>query len=460
VSAEILVLIAVGAIALLLFLILRIKVHPFVALLLVSILVALIAGIPPAELVSTIEGGMGKTLGHIALIIPLGAMIGRLIEHSGGAAAFAKGLIDRFGTRRAPLALTIAGFFIGIPVFFEVGVIMLMPMAYGVARTTGKPLLQFALPLCATLLIVHAFLPPHPGPVAAAGLLGSDVGRMLLWGLPICAVTAVTTYFIARVMNRRQYSMADDIRAEVYGAEIASAGAERAPAKMQGTGRAPGVLTTVVLILVPIVLILLGTLATTVLPTQSITRDILVVLGTPFVALLVDVLLCAYVLGIRRGWSRRAVADVIGAAIPGIAIVILITGAGGIFAQVLVSSGIGRAISELLRSTGLPVLGLAFFLTMLLRAAQGPTTVALITTAGIIGPVVAQGGFNANQLALICLAMGAGGLSVSHVNDAGFWIVTRLTGLNVADGLRTWTVITTCAGIVGFLITALLWQYV
>jgi GntP family gluconate:H+ symporter len=218
--------------------------------------------------------------------------------------------------------------------------------------------------------------------------------------------------------------------------------------------------TTVVLILVPIVLIMLGTLVPSVLPSGNVVREVLVVLGTPFVALLVDLLLCAYVLGVRRGWSRQEVADVIGSAIPGIAVVILITGAGGIFAQVLVTSGTGRAVSELLRSTGLPVLGLGFFLTMLLRAAQGPTTVALITTAGIISPVVTQGGFNENQLALICLAMGAGGLSVSHVNDAGFWIVTRLVGLNVADGLRTWTVITTCAGIIGFLLTAILWSYV
>jgi gluconate:H+ symporter, GntP family len=444
------VLIAVGAIALLLFLILRIKLHPFVALLLVSILVALSAGIPAAKLATIIEEGMGKTLGHIALIIPLGAMIGRMIEESGGAAAFSRSLLDRFGTRRAPLALTIAGFMIGIPVFFEVGVIMLMPIAKGVARATGKPLLQFALPMCIALLIVHAFLPPHPGPVAAAGLLGSDVGRILLWGIPIGAVTTLIAYFAAKVLTRPQYSMSEEIRAEIEGVQASGP---------QTSGSPPGVMTTIALILVPIVLIMLGTLANSALPAKSLMRDALVILGTPFVALLLDVLLCAYILGIRRGWSRRAVSDVIGSAIPGIAIVILITGAGGVFAQILVASGIGAAISELLRSTGLPVIGLAFFLTMLLRAAQGPTTVALITTAGMISPVVTQAGFSPNQLALICLAMGAGGLSVSHVNDAGFWIVTRLIGLSVADGLRTWTVITTCAGLVGFAIIALLWPY-
>ncbi len=455
-----LVLLAASAIALLLVLIIGVKLHPFVALLLVSILVALTAGIPPAKLASIIEDGMGRTLGHIALIIPLGAMIGRMIEHSGGAAAFARTLVNRFGTQRAPLALTIAGFVIGIPVFFEVGVIMLMPMAYGVARATGRPLLHFALPMCIALLIVHAFLPPHPGSVAVAGLLGSDVGRILMWGIPISAVTTLVAYFIAKAMMRGQYSMAEEIRAEIAGLDDAhSSDSASAPAGSHAA-RAPGVMTIVALILVPIVLIMLGTLATSTLPAESVTRDILVVLGTPFVALLLDVLLCAYILGIRRGWSRRAVSDVIGSAIPSIAIVILITGGGGIFAQILVASGIGHAISALLRSTGLPVLGLAFTLTMMLRAAQGPTTVALITTAGIISPLVAQAGFNANQLALICLAMGAGGLSVSHVNDAGYWIVTRLIGLNVADGLRTWTVITTCAGIFGFLMTALLWSFV
>jgi GntP family gluconate:H+ symporter len=450
-NADALLLIVAGAIGLLLFAILFIKLNPFVALLLVSILVALAAGIPPAKLAATIEDGMGKTLGHIALIIPLGAMIGRLIEYSGGAAEFSRVLLRRFGNQRAALALTVAGFVIGIPVFFEVGVIMLMPMAYAVARSTGKSLASFALPMCIALLIVHAFLPPHPGPVAAAALLGANVGRILLWGLPICAVTAVAAYALARRMTRREFAMTEEIREVVRGAS----------AEVPHTaGTAPGAGAVVGLILFPIVLIMLGTLAAEIMPAGSAGRGAMVVLGTPFVALLLDLLLCAYVLGVRRGWSRRAVSDVIGSAIPGIALVILITGAGGIFAQVLVATGAGQAIAGLLRATGLPVLGLAFLLTALLRAAQGPTTVALITTAGIVSPIVAQGGFSQNQLALVCLAMGAGGLAVSHVNDAGFWIVTRLIGMNVADGLRTWTVLTTFAGLVGFALTALLWAYV
>lgn len=452
-----LVLLALSAIALLLLLILKARLHPFVALLLVSILVALAAGVAPADLASTIEAGMGKTLGHVGLIIPLGAMIGRIIEHSGGAALLANQLIARCGERRTPLALTIAGFLIGMPIFFEVGVIMLMPMAYAVARKADKPLLIFALPMCIALLVVHAFLPPHPGPVAAAALLGADVGLILMWGIPVSAVTTAVAYWLAGLINRRRYSMSDEIRLEVYGPTATVAGS---PAVREHTSRdLPEVKSIAALILLPIVLIMLGTVAT-VLPLGNVSRQIMTVLGTPFVALLLDVLLCAYVLGIRGGWSRGEIADVVGAAIPGVAMVVMITGAGGIFANVLVVSGIGNAISGVLRSSGLPVLGLAFILTLLLRAAQGPTTVALITTAGIIGPLITQAQLTASQLALVCLAMGAGGLAVSHVNDAGFWFVTRLTGLNVGEGFRSWTLLTTATGLVGFLLIVSLWYCV
>lgn len=219
-SPLILMLTAGAGIALLLFLVLKYKFQPFVALMLVSIVVALVAGVKPADLVATIEGGMGKTLGHIAIIIALGAMIGRIIELSGGAEALAKSLIERFGNSRTPLALTIAGFIIGVPVFFEVGVIILMPLAYGVARRARKPLLVFALPMCAALLTVHAFLPPHPGAVAAASQLGADLGRVLMFGLPITALLCYVGYRVAARMTRRFYPMTDDIRAEVYGPHV------------------------------------------------------------------------------------------------------------------------------------------------------------------------------------------------------------------------------------------------
>lgn len=485
-TPTLLVAIASAGIALLLILVLRYKLQPFVALMLVSILVALAAGVEPSKLVTTIEGGMGKTLGHIAIIIALGAMIGRIIELSGGAESLAQTLIRRFGNRRTPLALTVAGFLVGIPVFFEVGVIILMPLAYGVARASCKPLLALALPMCAAMLTVHAFLPPHPGAVAAAGQLGADLGRILLFGLPITAVLCLVGYLVSARMTRRHYPMTDDVRLDVYGPQVTdahleqwAAGRDMAPGlptlgaaavKVDETpsgiaatlpaAPAPGFGLIAALILLPIVLILMGTLANSLVPAGSLLHDVLTVLGAPFVALLLDTLLCAYVLGARRGWSASQISEVIGSALPSVAMVILIAGAGGVFGKVLVDTGIGAIVSEMLRSTGLPVLALGFILTLLLRAVQGSTTVALVTTAGILGPLIATLDLSANQMALLCLAMGGGGLAMSHINDAGYWIFTKLAGLNVGDGLRTWTVLTTLLGSLGFILTLLLWPFV
>lgn len=480
-----LMLVAGAGIALLLLLVLKYKFQPFVALMLVSIIVAVVAGVKPGDLVATIEGGMGKTLGHIAIIIALGAMIGRIIELSGGAEALAKTLINRFGNRRTPLALTVAGFMVGIPVFFEVGVIILMPLAYGVARAARKPLLVYALPMCAALLSVHAFLPPHPGAVAAAGQLGADLGRVLMFGLPMVGILCLIGYLIAGRMTRRVYPMTDDIRSEVYGSHVTnedlvawanndySRVSEATHTKELGLEEnasslaarlpkapAPGAGIIIALILLPIILILLGTLATTMLPADSMLRNVLTVLGAPLVALLIDTLLCAWLLGSRRGWSRNQVSDVVGSALPGVAMVILIAGAGGVFGKVLVDTGIGAVVSEALRNTGLPVLALGFLLTLLLRAVQGSTTVALVTTAGILSPLIATLNLSANHMALLCLAMGGGGLAMSHINDAGYWMFTKLAGLNVADGLRTWTFLVTILGTLGFLMTLLLWPFV
>ena len=224
-------------------------------------------------------------------------------------------------------------------------------------------------------------------------------------------------------------------------------------------GEPPAALTVVALIVLPILLILAGSVATMILPSTSSVRVALGLLGSPFVALLIDVLLCAWVLGVRRGWSLQRVADVVGSALPAVAIVILITGAGGGFAKVLVSSGVGAAVSGALGSTGLPLLALAYLLALLLRVAQGPTAVAIIAAAGIVSPSLAQAHLGADRTALVCAALGAGGMFGSHVNDAGFWIVTRLTGLDVGQGLRTWTVLSAACSLFAFTLIALLWRF-
>lgn len=478
-----LLLIAAIGVATLLLLILRAKVQPFVALVVVSIGVALAAGVPAADLVKTIEEGMGSTLGHIATIIALGAMIGRIIELSGGAQSFAHSLIDRFGSRRTPLALTVAGFVLGIPVFFEVGLIILMPIAYGVARASRKPLLVYALPMGAAMLTVHAFLPPHPGAVAAIGAIGADQGLVLLIGIPITAVVVLLGYLVSRRITRREYPMDPAVHAEVYGEdptpETTSGTVKATPATPSDDGHGTTVLTkpaptttdpttlpppsfgmVLALIVTPILLILAGTLGQNLLAEGSTLRAVLTVLGAPMVALLIDVALCAWLLGARRGWDRSHIGGVMGSALPPVAMVILVAGAGGVFGKVLVASGIGDAIADVLDRTGLPALFLAFLMALTLRAAQGSATVALITTAGVLTPLLARADLSTGQLSLVALAMGAGGLAVSHINDAGYWMFTRLAGLDVASGLRTWTVLTTVMGCIGFALTAAVWPLV
>ncbi|MEE1802065.1 GntP family transporter [Streptomyces sp. NPDC101062] len=470
-SHNTLLLIAAAGVALLLLLIIKVKVQPFVALMVVSIGVALAAGVPAADLVATIEEGMGSTLGHIATIIALGAMIGRIVELSGGAASLAHSLIERFGEKRTPLALTVAGFLLGIPVFFEVGLIILMPIAYGVARAARKPLLVYALPMSAAMLTVHAFLPPHPGAVAAASTIGADQGWVLLFGLPLTAVVILLGYLLARRMTRREYTLAADVHEKVYGdggGEAAAETAEGLPESPSAPGGKPGEATpappsfamVVSLIVTPIALILLGTIGTNTLAEGSVARAVLTVLGAPMVALLIAAGLAAYFLGVRRGWSRGQISTVMGSALPGVAMVILVAGAGGVFGKVLVKTGIGDAVADILDRTGLPLLALAFVMTLLLRAVQGSATVALVATAGLITPLLQRTDLSAQQLALVCLAMGAGALAVSHINDAGYWMFTKLAGLDVADGLRTWTVLTTVMGVIGFALTGLLWLVV
>ncbi len=289
-------------------------------------------------------------------------------------------------------------------------------------------------------------------------------------GIPLTAVVVLFGYLVAKRMTRREYPTTPEAPAEVHSAGSDGIGSDGTGADGTPSGgtvtaarsvpRAPSFGMVVALILTPIVLILAGTVGDLVLPAGSVPRAVLTVLGAPLVALLIALALCAWLLGFRRGWSRSHVAEVLGSALPPVAAVILVAGAGGVFGNVLVKTGIGTAVAELLRSTGLPVLVLAFLMTLLLRAAQGSATVALVTAAGLITPLLADASLSAPHLALISLAMGAGALAVSHINDAGYWMFTKLVGLEVGAALRTWTLLTTVMGVAGFALTAVLWPLV
>lgn len=452
-STSMLLMIAVLGVVLLLLMVIKAKIQPFVALLVVSLLVALASGIPTGEVMKVMTAGMGGVLGSVTIIIGLSAMLGRMIEHSGGAESLAQRFSKALGPKHTVAALTIAAFILGIPVFFDVGFIILAPIIYGFAKVAKVSPLKFGLPMAGVMLTVHVALPPHPGPVAAAGLLNADIGWLTIIGLAICIPVGVIGYFTAKHLNRKTYPLSIEVLEQLQLAAPEPAPEGKAP--LSDRINPPGAGLVAALIVIPIAIIMLGTVSATLLEPGSALRDTLSLLGSPAVALMIALLLAFYFLAIRRGWSLQHTSDVMGGALPTAAVVILVTGAGGVFGKVLVESGVGKALADVLTTIGLPLIPAAFIISLALRASQGSATVAILTTGGLLSEAVS--GLNQLQLVLVTLATCFGGLGLSHVNDSGFWIVTKYLGLSVADGLKTWTVLTTILGLSGFLFTWLLW---
>ncbi|ENT6118949.1 GntP family transporter [Klebsiella pneumoniae] len=457
-STSALLLIALASVVLLLLLVIKAKAHPFVALLIVSLLVAFATGIPADKIITTIEKGMGGLLGHIASIIILGSMLGVLIEMSGGAESLAKTLTGVLGAKRTIAALTIVAFILGTPVFFEVGFIIIIPLIYGFSKVAHVSPLKFGLPMAGVMLTVHVALPTHPGAAAAAGILHSDVGWLMLAGIGVSVVVGIVGYFVARFINRRHYHLSINVLEQQQTAEVPDLSVNAQQTRLPP----PNALVIGGLIVVPIMLIVSGTLCQALLLPENAVRQLMTVIGTPPVALLISLGLASWTLGIRRRMSLKKLGEVTGSAIPSSADVIpssadviLVAGAGGAFGGVLVASGIGNALAEALETIHLPLMPAAFLLSLVLRASQGSATVAILTTSGLLSQAVV--GLEPLQLVLVTLATCFGSLGLSHVNDAGFWVVTRYLGLSVPDGLKTWTVLTTIMGVTGFLITWLLW---
>ncbi|WP_263056660.1 GntP family transporter [Pantoea agglomerans] len=447
-STALLLAIATASIVILLLLVIKAKVHPFVALLIVSLLVAIATGIPAEKIMETIITGMGGLLGHITIIIVLGAMLGAIIEASGGAESLAQRFSKTLGLKRTVAALTMAAFILGIPVFFEVGFIIVIPLIYGFTKVARVSPLKFGLPMAGVMLTVHVALPTHPGAAAAAGILHTDMGWLMILGIAISVPVGIIGYYVAKFMNRRHYPLSVEVLEQLQMAKPEGQEKKNEPAP-------PGAFTISGLIVVPIVLIVLGTLSHTLLAEGSLLRSVMTVIGTPPIALLIALGLAAWLLGVRRGWSKDKLEDLTGRAIPTSASVILVAGAGGAFGKVLVESGVGKALAVTLETLHLPLVPAAFILSLALRASQGSATVAILTTSGLLTQAVT--GVTDMQRVLVTLAACFGGLGLSHVNDAGFWVVTRYLGLSVADGLRTWTVLTTLMGLSGFALTWLAW---
>lgn len=453
-SAPVLIAIAVGAIAVLLFLIIVLKVHAFYSLVVVSILTALVAGVTVADLLDTIQGPFGRTLGNVALLIGFVAVLGRVIEISGGAQVLADSLIRRFGDKRAPFALSLASFLFAFPIFLDAGFIVMLPIIYQVARRLGGSLLLYALPATGAFLTMHGLVPPHPGPTAAAGIVGVDVGLVVL----VSVVIAIPVYLVSGpllgtfIAKRMPHFAVPNLLGEPD---------DRSDRKL------PNFWLVIALLLLPLVLIFLNTGAVALATNGTIDDDttvyaVLTTIGATPIALLITSLLAIVLLIVipnRRDLGRK-MEEVVDDALGPIASILLITGAGGMFGGVLTATGIGEVVAEGLTDLGLPLIVAAFVIAAAIRVAQGSATVATTTAAGLIAPAIAASGdLSPLQLALIVVALGAGGISLSHVNDSGFWLVSRFLGLSTKDALRSWSVISTCVGVLGFGIAALIYLF-
>ncbi len=422
-------LIIAAAIALQIFLTAR-KLSPFLSLLVVAIPMGLLLGIEPQQLLKTIDAGVGSTLAGLALVIVLGAILGKVLEESGAAEKIATTLIARFGERNIQWALLLTGFLVGIPLYFNAGFIILVPLIFSLARRTGLPILQLAIPTVASLSTTHCFLPPHPGPVVLVNAFGADMGRTLLYGI-VMAIPAVVIAgpWLARRMTAINPPLPDLFTTDPDAPKVAP----------------PGAWSSFLIALSPVLLISISVLADGLLPDSAV-RTALLFLGNPTVALLLSTLVAFYWLGYRRGVGLDIQTRWLNAAIGGIAVLLLIITAGGVFKQVLVDSGVGATIASLASAWQMPPLLFAWLATALLRVMIGSSTVAVITAAGVVGPLIATTGASPE---LMVLAVGAGSVFGSHVNDSAFWMFKEFFNLSMKQTFSSWTVMETTISVVG-----------
>lgn len=441
-----LLLIAAAAIAVLLVLIITFRVHAFLALIIISALTAFATGIPTSQVVPVLLYGFGNTLASVALLVGLGAMLGRLLETSGGAQVLADRLIRAFGEKRASLALGVASLLFGFPIFFDAGLVVMLPVVFSVARRLGGSVLTYALPAVGAFSVMHVFLPPHPGPVTAATFFEANVGYIILVGL-ICAIPTwyVSSYLFGKFSGRR-------IKLPVP-AILGQAEDVRNP---------PAVGTVVAMLLLPMLLIFLNTGLGTLAKSGAVSEEtssqawfeLLRAIGETPIALTLTLIIAALTIGKARGVSGSAIEKTFESALGPVCSVILITGAGGMFGGVLRTSGIGNALEDVLADLGIPLIIAGFLIAAVMRVAQGSATVALTTAAGLIAPAVLAADYNVVQLAAMVVAVAAGSVVLSHVNDSGFWLVGRFLEMDVRTTFKTWTVLETIIGVLGFAIAA------
>ena len=426
-------LLVAAAVGMLLLLMIPLRLNAFLALILVALGLGIAQGMPVKDAITSVQNGMGSTLGAIALILGFGAMLGSLISASGAAQRITFGLIKAFGVRHIQWAVVITGFLVGLPMFYNAGFVLLIPLIFSIGATTGLPLLYIGIPMAAALSVTHGFLPPHPGPTSIAVLYQADIGLTLLYGL-VVAVPAIILAgpVFTRFLKKYKASPPPGLAAPRVFTE----------AEMPGFG------ISLFTAIFPVLLMAIGTLAELLLPAGFPFRSVLLFLGDPTIALLLSVLLAIYTLGIAQGKKMDELMTTLTTSITSIAMIMLIIGGGGALKQVLVDSGVGTYITTLVDAFNLSPLVLAWGIAAFLRVCLGSATVAAITTAGIVLPVIGATGVSPE---LMVLSTGAGSLMFSHVNDPGFWMFKEYFSLTITQTMATWSIMETIVSVVGLL---------
>ena len=408
------------------------KWHAFISLLVASLFLALVSGLSLDKIVAAYETGVGGVLGHLIGILALGTILGKMMADSGAGMQIAEYFIRVFGVNKLPWAMMLSGFIIGIPVFFEVGILILLPLVISIHKSSKQNILLIALPCIAGLSIVHGLVPPHPGALAAISIYKANLGKVLLYSL-IIAIPAVIIAgpLFAMWVNKRVVPQGEPELIRI----------SKEAKSLPGTG------ISFFIILLPVLLMILSAVAPYLKLTAGITK-FLIFIGSPIIALLISVFVAYYFLGMRRGMGKEAIKKLTEECLLPVGSIALIIGAGGGFKQILIESGVGDTIARMAENLSLSPLVLAFLIAGLIRIATGSATVALTTAAGIVSPVVA--GMTDVNLELLVIATGAGSLMFSHVNDAGFWMVKEYLGLSVPETFKTWTVLETILSFVAF----------
>ena len=433
---------ALGAVIGLILLITVVKLNPFLTLLLASLALALVTGMPASTVIHSFEAGVGATLGHIAVVVALGTMLGKMMAESGGADQIAYTLIRVFGEKRVSWAMVIIGLVVGLPAFFEVGFVLLIPIAYTVARRTRTSLVMVGLPMVAGLSVVHGLVPPHPAALLAVTIYKADVGRTIFYALLVGLPTAIVAGPLYAKLIAPHIELATE---NPISAQFVDHESERS---------LPSFGLTLFSILLPVLLMLIGSWADAVSAPKSLVNEGLHFIGNDDMALLIGVLISFVTLGRMRGFTRETILRFSNECLAPTATITLLVGAGGGFGRILQDSGVSQAIIGVAMQSHIPLLLLAWLLAAMMRLATGSSTVAMTTAAGIIAPIALHS--TGVHPELLAIATGAGSLIFSHVNDGGFWLVKEYFNMTVAQTIKTWSVCETIISVTAMLLTLLL----